>query len=221
MLIFGTTTETHLENLRQVFLRFRQFGLKSKPKKCEFYWQKVAFLGRSVISTRVEMGNQYIDAVRDWSIPQNAKTVIWFLGFANYLRNRFTRQFRPYLLGRHFTVRANHHSLTWPVNFRHPEGQIARLLEKLSQYNMIIEHRPGKKHINADVLSREIVDECKRYSSNVQLADLPCGKWQEFAEEVNDVIPLVQLFQEISTDDPAVGGGLTNVESKVWSGGIG
>ena len=27
--------------------------------------------------------------------------------------------------------------------------------------------------------------------------------------------PLAQLFQEISTDDPAVGGGLTNVESKV------
>ena len=27
--------------------------------------------------------------------------------------------------------------------------------------------------------------------------------------------PLAQLFQEISTDDSAVGGGLTNVESKV------
>ena len=33
--------------------------------------------------------------------------------------------------------------------------------------------------------------------------------------KVDDVIPLAQLFQEIPTDDPAVGGGLTNVESKV------
>ena len=40
-------------------------------------------------------------------------------------------------------------------------------------------------------------------------------KWQDFAEEVDDVIPLAQLFQEIPTDDPTVGGGLTNVESKV------
>ena len=59
----------------------------------------------------------------------------------------------------------------------------------------------------------------------MQLADLPCGgckyctrahgKWQDFAEEVDDVIPLAQLFQEIPTDDPAVGGDLTNVESKI------
>ena len=95
---------------------------------------------------------------------------------------------------------------------------------------MKIEHRLGKKHVNADTLSREKVDECKRYSTRVQLADLPCGeckyytrahdKWQEFVEEVDDIIPLAQLFQEIQTDDPAVGGFddvcyLTNVESKV------
>ena len=90
---------------------------------------------------------------------------------------------------------------------------------------MKIEHRLGKKHVNADTLSREKVDECKRYSTRVQLADLPCGeckyytraqeKWQDFVEEVDDIIPLAQLFQEIQTDDPAVGGSLTNVESKV------
>ena len=39
---------------------------------------------------------------------------------------KFTRQFRHYLFGRHFTVRTDHHSLTWLVNFQHPEGQIAR-----------------------------------------------------------------------------------------------
>ena len=86
-----------------------------------------------------------------------------------------TRQFRHYLLGRLFTVRTDHRSLTWLVNIRHPEGQIARWLEELSQYNMKIEHRPGKKHVNADVLSRVIFDECKRYSTHMQLEDMPCG----------------------------------------------
>lgn len=66
---------------------------------------------------------------------------------------RFTRQFRHYLLGRKFTVRTEHHSLNWLINFRHPEGQIARWLEELSQYDMTIIHRPGKKYINADALS--------------------------------------------------------------------
>ena len=45
---------------------------------------------------------------------------------------KFTRQFRHYLLGRTFTVRTDHHSLTWLVNFRHPEGQVTRWLEELS-----------------------------------------------------------------------------------------
>ena len=87
VLIFGTTTEAHLDYLRQVFKRFRQYGLKFKPKKCNFFQQKVEFLGRSVSSTCVEMGDQYLDAVRDWPTPQNAKAVERFLGFANYHRN--------------------------------------------------------------------------------------------------------------------------------------
>jgi hypothetical protein len=67
---------------------------------------------------------------------------------------RFSRQFRHYLLGRHFTVRTDHNSQIWLMNFKEPQGQLARLLEKLSQFNMEIQHRPGKKHTNADALSR-------------------------------------------------------------------
>ena len=46
--ILGITAETHLDNLRQVFERFRQYGLKFKPKKCEFFRQKVE---RSTVKT--------------------------------------------------------------------------------------------------------------------------------------------------------------------------
>ena len=67
---------------------------------------------------------------------------------------RFSRQFRHYLLGRHFTVRTDHNSLTWLMNFKEPQGQLARWLEELSQFDMEIQHRPGKKHTNADALSR-------------------------------------------------------------------
>ena len=44
---------------------------------------------------------------------------------------RFSRQFRHYLLGRHFTVRTYHNSLTWLMNFKEPQGQLARWLEEL------------------------------------------------------------------------------------------
>eukprot|EP00731_Ephydatia_muelleri_P025190 Em0017g273a len=43
----------------------------------------------------------------------------------------FVQQFRQYLLGREFTFRTDHGSLVWIQNFKEPEGQLARWLEKL------------------------------------------------------------------------------------------
>ena len=63
-------------------------------------------------------------------------------------------QFRPYLLGRPFTVRTDHSALQWLYSFKEPEGQVARWLESLAEYEFTVQHRPGKKHTNADALSR-------------------------------------------------------------------
>ena len=65
------------------------------------------------------------------------------------------KHFHPYLYGRQFKVRSDHASLQWLLNFRHPEGQFARWIKVLQTYNFTIEHRPGKKHGNADALSRK------------------------------------------------------------------
>ena len=65
----------------------------------------------------------------------------------------YTSHFHQYLLGRPFIVRMDHSSLRWLVNFKQPKGQLARWLEKLSEFNFKVEHRPGKQHGNADALS--------------------------------------------------------------------
>jgi hypothetical protein len=91
---------------------------------------------------------------------------------------RFTRQYRHYLLGRPFLLRTDHSSLTWLLRFKAPQGQLARWMEELSQYNMVVKHRAGRHHGNADPLSRmmcEETDECPTYKSGVRPSDLPCG----------------------------------------------
>ena len=45
----------------------------------------------------------------------------------------FIEHFWPYLLGNHFNLRKDHNFLCWLQNFRHPEGQLARWLEKLQE----------------------------------------------------------------------------------------
>lgn len=62
--------------------------------------------------------------------------------------------FYKYLYGRRFLIRTDHASLKWLLNFKNPEGQVARWMEKLQEYDFQIEHRPGVSHRNADALSR-------------------------------------------------------------------
>ncbi len=114
---------------------------------------------------------------------------------------RFTRQYRHYLLGRPFVLRTDHSSLVWLLNFKEPQGQIARWLEELSQYDMTVIHRPGSKHANADALSRlPVPDPCQEYRLGFPLEQLPCGgcrycqrahqRWGSFTEKVDDVVSL-------------------------------
>ena len=116
---------------------------------------------------------------------------------------QFTRMFRHYLLGRKFILRTDHSSLTWLFRFKAPQGQLARWLEELSQYNFSIVHRAGKKHANADALSRLDVDDldvCDCYRAGQEPHNLPCqgcshctkvhSQWQRFDDEVDYVVPL-------------------------------
>ena len=114
----------------------------------------------------------------------------------------FVRQFRHYLYGRPFIVRTDHSSLTWLMGFKRPDGQLARWLEELQQYNMQVVYRRGRDHSNADSLSRRSDDLpfCEEYKAGIDIKLLPCGgcafctrahkKWHEFEEEVDDVGPL-------------------------------
>lgn len=81
------------------------------------------------------------------------------------------RHFHHYLFGRAFVLRTDHASLRWLCNFKQPEGQMARWLENLQQYDFMIQHRPGSKHTNADALSRRLCGNCKQCSRAEELEE--------------------------------------------------
>ena len=68
--------------------------------------------------------------------------------------------FRHYLWGRKFKLRTDHASLRWLINFRDAEGMVARWMARIASYNYELEVREGKKHANADGMSR--CRQCKR-----------------------------------------------------------
>ena len=118
----------------------------------------------------------------------------------------FTKHYRPYLYGRKFTIRTDHSSLQWLLNFKDPKEQLARWLETLSEYEFTIEHRPGKKHGNADGLSRKPCrhpchrvgepDTSNRMIKQIEEDNSQEAMWQElpFAEpDQQQVVNLIQL----------------------------
>ena len=71
--------------------------------------------------------------------------------------------FRPYLAPEEeFTVRTDHSSLRWLMNFKDVDGMLGRWLQVLAEFNFTIEHREGKRHLNADALSRVPARPCPK-----------------------------------------------------------
>ena len=70
------------------------------------------------------------------------------------------QHFRHYLLNVPVILRTDHHSLKWLKTFKKPEGILARWIETLSEFDITIEHRPGRIHSNADGLSRQHCKQC-------------------------------------------------------------
>ena len=64
------------------------------------------------------------------------------------------KQFRQFLLGRHFLLRVDHSALAYLRRTTELMGQAARWLEFIEEYDFTIIHRSGSSHGNCDALSR-------------------------------------------------------------------
>ena len=92
ILIYSKTAEEHAEHLRIVLEKLRQNQLYAKFSKCEFWLEKVAFLGHVLTTEGVAVDPAKIEAVIEWQQPKNVTDIRSFLGLARYYR-RFIKNF--------------------------------------------------------------------------------------------------------------------------------
>jgi len=86
------------------------------------------------------------------------------------------KQFRQYLLGRHFVIRTDHAALTWLRRTAEPMPQLARWLTFIEQFDYEIEHRPGTKHGNADGLSRKVTPSVRVVNKDESTTSAPVAE---------------------------------------------
>jgi RNase H-like domain found in reverse transcriptase/Reverse transcriptase (RNA-dependent DNA polymerase) len=82
--------EQHLQQhhayVKIVLERLEKHNLYLKPKKCTFEQNSIEFLGVKVENGTVQMDDEKVHKVQQWSTPTNVTEIHKFLGFTGYYR---------------------------------------------------------------------------------------------------------------------------------------
>ena len=86
ILIYSKKKEENAEHLHTVLETLRKHKLYAKFSKCEFWLEKVAFLGHVVSAGGISVDPEKIQAIIDWKAPTSVTEIRSFLGLAGYYR---------------------------------------------------------------------------------------------------------------------------------------
>jgi hypothetical protein len=92
ILIYSKDDKEHEHHLRLIMEKLREHKLYVKFSKCEFWLNKVGFLGHIVSAEGVAVDPSKVTSVTEWESPKNAGDIQSFLGLAGYYR-RFIENF--------------------------------------------------------------------------------------------------------------------------------
>ena len=98
IIVYSKTYEEHLTHLRDIFERLDKANLKMKPSKCNFFEERVKYLGHVISGNGIEPDPEKVQAIEQLQPPTTVKEVRSIVGMASYYRAfipNFSELIRP------------------------------------------------------------------------------------------------------------------------------
>ena len=86
IVIYSSTQEEHLKCLQLVMECFCLHGLKLKPSKCEFFKEKIEYLGHGVSLKGVWLSQDNLKAITKYPKPTMYSAIKGFVGLVGHYR---------------------------------------------------------------------------------------------------------------------------------------
>ena len=84
ILIYSESEEKHKEHLKIVFQELQDHQLFAKFSKCDFFKDKIQYLGHVVTKEGISVYPEKIKVIEDWQVPKDVIDVRSFMEITSY-----------------------------------------------------------------------------------------------------------------------------------------
>jgi hypothetical protein len=92
ILVYSKNEQEHEEHLRIILQVLREHELYAKLNKCDFYKDKIQYLGHVISKEGIYVDPDKIKAIMEWFVPKDVTDIRYFMGIIGYYQ-RFIEGF--------------------------------------------------------------------------------------------------------------------------------
>ena len=194
----------HLEHLRQLFSIIREQRLFANLKKCDFYVDKIIFLGYVVTKDGIEMDRSKLEAITNWPTPSSIHDVRSFHGIVSFY-GRYVRGFSSIMA--HVNECLKGLQPIGPMELA-PHATIKQFSEDVEFRAKEIKKLDAEVHLKIEKQNAKYVEQANRCCKYVEfeVGDLvwvhllkdrfPPGKFRKLKPRVDDPFKIIEKIGE-------------------------
>jgi hypothetical protein len=93
IIIYSDDEESHLEHVKDVLRRVKEFGLKISAEKTHLFKSEVRYLGHIISREGTKMDPEKVRVLKEYPLPQNVAQLHSFVSTVGFYKNFFGKKF--------------------------------------------------------------------------------------------------------------------------------